>query len=74
MAYNSHPACPSLPGSAADVCELQTKDEVTAINGKSVAGLTSVELNQKVKEAVRVGQIELKVKRFLGSGGKLSHS
>ena len=41
-----------------------------AINGRSVTGLTSAELNQKVKDAVRVGQIELRVKRFLGAGGK----
>ena len=52
------------------MCELQTKDEVTAINGKSVTGLTSMELNQKVKDCVRVGVIELRVKRFLGAGGK----
>ncbi|KAK7498674.1 hypothetical protein BaRGS_00010051 [Batillaria attramentaria] len=55
-------------GSAADICELQTKDEVVAINGESVSGLTLADLNQKVKGAVRVGQIELRVKRVLGSG------
>ncbi|PVD35016.1 hypothetical protein C0Q70_06297 [Pomacea canaliculata] len=56
-------------GSAADVCELQTKDEVVSINGQSIAQLTSAELEQKVKNAVSVGQIELRVKRYLGSRG-----
>lgn len=60
-----------VAGSAADVCELQTKDEVVSINGQSIAQLTSAELEQKVKNAVSVGQIELRVKRYLGSrGGK----
>ncbi|XP_070198566.1 trichohyalin-like [Littorina saxatilis] len=56
-------------GSAADVCELQGKDEVISINGKTVMGMTSAELSNTVKDAVRVGLIELRVKRFLGSGG-----
>ncbi|KAL8617088.1 hypothetical protein ACOMHN_014259 [Nucella lapillus] len=55
-------------GSAADVCELQAKDEVISINGQTVGRLTSVELGQKVQASVRTGQIELRVKRFLGSG------
>lgn len=58
-------------GSAADICELQAKDEVISINGQSVARLTSVELTQKVQGLVRTGQIELRVKRFLGSGDDL---
>lgn len=68
MLYRLH--C-DVAGSAADVCELQTKDEVVSINGQSIAQLTSAELEQKVKNAVSVGQIELRVKRYLGSrGGK----
>ncbi|XP_076446260.1 uncharacterized protein LOC143283780 isoform X2 [Babylonia areolata] len=58
-------------GSAADVNELQAKDEVVSINGQDVARLTSAELSRKVQDSVRSGQIELRVKRFLGSGDDL---
>lgn len=56
-------------GSAADVCELKAKDEVVAINKQNISQMTFAQLDQNVRDAVQIGQIELRVKRYLGSGG-----
>ncbi|XP_041357084.1 LIM and calponin homology domains-containing protein 1-like isoform X2 [Gigantopelta aegis] len=51
-------------GSAADVNELQTKDEIVSINKKDVTRLTNESINQLVSDAVRSGYLELGIRRF----------
>ena len=61
----------SFSGSAADINEVKSKDEVLAINNLSTAAMGSSQVQTLVEEAVRTGHIELRVKRFLGAGGEI---
>ncbi|XP_050417442.1 uncharacterized protein LOC126830949 isoform X2 [Patella vulgata] len=54
-------------GSAADVCELKSKDEVLSINKIDVSKLTNQEANNLIQESARQGSVEIRVKRFLDS-------
>ncbi|CAH1778211.1 unnamed protein product [Owenia fusiformis] len=51
-------------GSAADVCELQEGDEIISINGRDVDNQFLGPINFWIKESVKSGQLELKIKRF----------
>ncbi|XP_046380443.2 LIM and calponin homology domains-containing protein 1-like isoform X2 [Haliotis rufescens] len=54
-------------GSAADVCEVLARDEILSINKCDISSRTNVEVSQLIQGAVKTGQLELRVKRFLGS-------
>ncbi|KAL5012988.1 hypothetical protein ScPMuIL_011539 [Solemya velum] len=54
-------------GGAADVCELQLSDEIISINKRDISHLTSIQVKRIIEEGVRVGHIELKVKRCISS-------
>ena len=56
-------------GSAADICEVMSGDEVLLVNGAEVGHhyLESVQL--VINQAHTAGQIELKVRRNLENGG-----
>ena len=55
-------------GSAADVCELQSGDEIVSVNGAEVGShyLESVKL--VLTQAARIGQVELVIKRSISQG------
>ncbi|XP_067663284.1 LIM domain only protein 7-like isoform X1 [Haliotis asinina] len=54
-------------GSAADVCEVMARDEILSINKCDISSRTHQEVSQLIQDAVKSGQLELRVKRFLGS-------
>ncbi|XP_046577711.1 LOW QUALITY PROTEIN: LIM and calponin homology domains-containing protein 1-like [Haliotis rubra] len=53
-------------GSAADVCEVMARDEILAINKCDISSRTNEEVSKLIQDAVKSGQLELRVKRFLG--------
>ncbi|XP_060064832.1 LIM and calponin homology domains-containing protein 1-like [Ylistrum balloti] len=55
-------------GSAADVCEVQQNDKILAINKRDISSLAHAQIQRLIDEAVRHGQIELKVKRSISDG------
>ncbi|XP_033743888.1 LIM and calponin homology domains-containing protein 1-like isoform X2 [Pecten maximus] len=55
-------------GSAADVCEVQQNDKILAINKRDISALAQAQVQRLIEEAVRHGQIELKVKRSISDG------
>ena len=60
--------CCDVTGSAADVCELLTGDEIVSVNGAQVGNhyLDSVKL--VLAQAARTGQVELVVNRSISQG------
>jgi len=52
------------PGGAAFVCELSIGDEVISMNGLTVANLTQDQIVELMTEAVRTGQLRLRVRRY----------
>ena len=51
-------------GGAAFVCELSIGDEVISMNGLTVANLTQDQIVELMTEAVRTGQLRLRVRRY----------
>jgi hypothetical protein len=52
------------PGGAAYVCELSIGDEVLSMNGMTVAILSQDQIVKLMTEAVRTGQLRLRVRRY----------
>ena len=59
-----------MTGSAADVNELQSRDEIVSVNKVDITQLTNESINQLVEDAVRSGHIELRVRRFVSDQGE----
>ncbi|XP_069131087.1 LIM domain only protein 7-like isoform X3 [Argopecten irradians] len=55
-------------GSAADVCEVHQNDKILTINKRDISALAHAQVQRLIDEAVRHGQIELKVKRSISDG------
>lgn len=55
-------------GSAADICDLRCKDILISINKVDVRHFTQEKAQQQIDKAVQLGQIELKVRRYVRSG------
>ncbi|XP_021360222.1 LIM domain only protein 7-like isoform X2 [Mizuhopecten yessoensis] len=55
-------------GGAADVNEVQQGDKILAINRRDISALAHAQVQRLIEEAVRHGQIELKVKRTISDG------
>lgn len=51
-------------GSAADVCELRSKDVIVSINKVDVRQFTQQKAQQQIDKAAQIGQIELRVRRY----------
>lgn len=51
-------------GGAAFVCELSIGDEVISMNGMTVAHLSQDQIVELMTEAVRTGQLRLRVRRY----------
>ena len=56
------------PGTAADVCELLAGDEIIQINGAEVAKHYKESVELVIDNAVKVGLVDLKVRRYLTQG------
>ena len=61
------------PGSAADVCELRMKDQIVAVNKKDISHMTKPQVQRMIEDSVKIGQIELKVKRPINESGKVNN-
>ncbi|XP_061185343.1 uncharacterized protein LOC133193423 [Saccostrea echinata] len=53
-------------GSAADVCDLQMKDIILSMNRRDISSMTLPQVQHIIDNAVRHGQLELKIKREIG--------
>ena len=51
-------------GGAAFVCELSIGDEVMSMNGMTVSNLSQDQIVELMTEAVRTGQLRLRVRRY----------
>ncbi|KAM6934136.1 LIM domain only protein 7 [Xenentodon cancila] len=51
------------PGSPAEMCQLQTGDEVLTVNGHQVAGMSYAEWKSSLEEAVQEGSLVMDVRR-----------
>ncbi|KAL3879206.1 hypothetical protein ACJMK2_031514 [Sinanodonta woodiana] len=52
-------------GGAADVCELQMNDEIITMNKLEVHHLTHSQAQAVIDKAVKTGQLELKIRRYM---------
>ncbi|KAK3100206.1 hypothetical protein FSP39_016295 [Pinctada imbricata] len=52
-----------IGSSAADVCEVKMKDQIIAINKKDIGHMTQPMVQHMIDNSVKIGQIELKIKR-----------
>ena len=59
-----------IKGGAAHVCELSIGDEVISMNGMTVSNLTQDQIVELMTEAVRTGQLRLRVRRYAKSTRK----
>ncbi len=61
--------CHCIVGSAADVCELMKSDEIVSVNGAEVSGHYQESVMHVINNAIKVGQLELKIRRTIRQGG-----
>uniref|UniRef100_H3CVL9 PDZ domain-containing protein n=1 Tax=Tetraodon nigroviridis TaxID=99883 RepID=H3CVL9_TETNG len=61
------------PGSPAELCQLRVDDEIVALNGVSVAHMSSSQWMEKLTSSLRAGSLTMDVRRYGNKGEKRSH-
>ncbi|CAC5421506.1 LMO7 [Mytilus coruscus] len=51
-------------GSAADVCEVQAKDEIISINNRDIGIMTQAMVRKVIDDANKKGELEIRVRRY----------
>lgn len=60
-------------GSPAELCQLRVDDEIVALNGVSVAHMSSSQWMEKLTSSLRAGSLTMDVRRYGNKGEKRSH-
>ncbi|XP_071125912.1 LIM and calponin homology domains-containing protein 1-like isoform X3 [Mytilus edulis] len=53
-----------VDGSAADVCEVQAKDEIISVNNRDIGIMTQAMVRKVIDDANKKGELEIRVRRY----------